>query len=319
MHVKAGLAGASIALSVLATALGGFVAFSPGQTLFSPLARVLDAYAPHLLLLGFVLGGLGWFLRARLAGGLAALIAMILGLWLTAAYLAVTSPGDPDARADLRVLWFNLREDNTTDPGTLLDALLASKADIVVLAEASFLAGALSEVFSFVSPCPGGNCGLLVATRQKSERFWRLSLNPVWEGRYAVIELGTPDGRLVFVSAVHLAKPWMSVVADVERARLTAQYNWFDGPVIAVGDFNMPPWSQPMRKILQDTGFQALRWQPATWPAHARGLRLPIDQVLLRGGPAIVSVRTFGSELGSNHLGIIADISLEPASAEADE
>ena len=92
----------------------------------------------------------------------------------------------------------------------------------------------------------------------------------------------------------------MSGIAEPELARLTAQLNWLDGPSVVVGDFNMPPWSRPMRGLLGDTGFRAIRGGPGTWPAStAAPLRLPIDHVLVRDD---VFEALFGERLYGDHL-----------------
>ena len=135
-------------------------------------------------------------------------------------------------------------------------------------------------------------------------------MNPVFQERYAVLDFEFPNVGPVFLSAVHLVKPWMTGISESEISRLAAQYNWFDGPVVAVGDFNMPPWSLPMRTILDETGFRAVRGQPGSWPVSAGTPRLPIDQVLVKSGPVVLEVDRFGEGLGSNHLGFIATVSL---------
>ncbi|MEM6483280.1 MAG: endonuclease/exonuclease/phosphatase family protein, partial [Pseudomonadota bacterium] len=109
----------------------------------------------------------------------------------------------------------------------------------------------------------------------------------------------------------HLVKPWFSGVSEPEIEKLVAQYNWLSGPSLAIGDFNMAPWSRPMRGILDQTGFRAVRGQPATWPAFPGPIRLPIDQLLVRDRVRVVNIETFGGHLRSNHLGIIADIAFK--------
>jgi endonuclease/exonuclease/phosphatase (EEP) superfamily protein YafD len=64
-----------------------------------------------------------------------------------------------------------------------------------------------------------------------------------------------------------------------------------------------------MRALLDDTGFRTVRFGPGTWPSDA-ALRLPIDHVLLRGDAGLAGMETLGADLGSNHLGIVADIVL---------
>ena len=168
----------------------------------------------------------------------------------------------------------------------------------------------LVSEFDFVSPCTPAKCEILVASRFKVRRSWQLQLNPIWQERYLVVEFESPEGESWFLSAVHLTKPWFSGVSESEIARLAAQYNWFEGPVVAVGDYNMAPWSLPMRNLLRNTGFRAIRGQPASWPVSLGPAGIPIDQVLVRGGTGVTGIRPFGEGLQSNHTGFVAGIAL---------
>jgi endonuclease/exonuclease/phosphatase (EEP) superfamily protein YafD len=227
-------------------------------------------------------------------------------------YREVARAVDPAAAADLSVLFFNAYAGNSEDGARIVEAAIATGADMLVFAEAGALVDdldALTAAYDFVSPCRGETCELLIATNLPVLRSWQLPLNAAWAERYAVTEVEVPGHGTVFIAAAHLSKPWLTGIAEAELARLEAQLNWLSGPSVVVGDFNMPPWSGPMRRLLDDTGFLTVRFGPGTWPSDA-ALRLPIDHVLLRGDAGLAGMETLGADLGSNHLGIVADIVL---------
>lgn len=299
-------AGAAALLAGMLIGLGAGASHVPTGHLLGPLARIVEVFAPWLL--GFGLGAAGcaglWGLRR--AGAALALLAGCAGLWLWQGYRAQTVPlatGAPEIEA----LFFNIEGQTEA-----LDAVLTRRADIVVLAEAEALVGALDPLraaYAFVSPCEVGNCELVVASNLPVTRFWQRALNRAWPARYAVAELDW-NGRPVFLAASHLVKPWMQGLAEPELAQLIAQVNWFDGPVFVLGDFNMPPWSRPMQQLLSETGVRASRAQPGSWPISGGMFRLPIDQILTRDGVDVVDIAPFGEDLGSNHRGFVAGLRL---------
>jgi endonuclease/exonuclease/phosphatase (EEP) superfamily protein YafD len=314
MNARAMFAGAAAALSLLAVATGIGAWALPTEVPGGPLARILDAGTPLFLGAGLLLAVLTVVSGAWRTGLLLALVCAGAAIAPITAYRDVTRPADPAAQSDLRVLFFNAMAQNGQPGSRIAEAAIATGADILVFAEAEPLMDArelLEAEFEFVSPCMGETCELLIATNLPVLRSWQLSLNPAWAERYAVLEVEVPDRGTLFVAAGHMAKPWMSGIAEAELARMTAQLNWLTGPSVVVGDFNMPPWSRPMRNLLQVTGFRTARASPATWPADAPAmLRLPIDHVLVRDEVALGAVESFGAGFGSNHLGLVADIVL---------
>jgi endonuclease/exonuclease/phosphatase (EEP) superfamily protein YafD len=312
-RTRSALGGAAAALAGLAVVVAVFAWSYPTTGALAPFARLLDALAPLLLLLGIALAAFAVVLGLRRVGLALILAAVVAGSIGLHAYRAVTVPRAGAETPDLRVLFFNAeyREGRTAD--RVVDAILEADADIVILAEALEVVpgrARLEAAYGFVSPCSAAECELLVASRVPVRRFWRLRLNPAWPARYAVAEIELATGASLFLSAVHLVKPWMSGIAESEVENLTAQYAWLEGPVVAVGDFNMTPWNRPMRRLLEATGFRALRGQFGTWPASLGVAGSPIDQVLVRDGVRVTAIRPFGQDLTSNHLGFVADLSV---------
>ena len=283
----------------------------PTGHVLAPLARIFDAFSPWFLGFGLMAAAVAVLLGLRRVGLGLALMAGLSGLVLWAGTRAQSVPTVPGP-AEVRVLFFNVEIGN--DAGDqILTAALASGADILVFAEARPLAAGLDRLraaYGFVSPCDPDACELLVASNLEIRRTWELQFTPAWPARYRVLELDWPGAEPVFLAVSHLVKPWMSGLAEPELAQLGAQLDWLEGPSLVVGDFNMPPWSRPMRTLLDETGFRAVRGQPGGWPVWGGPVRLPIDQLLLRDGVAATAVTGFGAGLGSNHLGFVADLRL---------
>lgn len=313
LNLRSSLAGVCLTLAVLAFGMVAFTQFTSPAHPLSALAHVLDAFAPWLLGLGAVLAGLAAILGARWIGSALILGAAVGGALFYLDYRDVTHPLLRAGDGDFSVLFFNARADNAVAADTIVDAALATDADVVVFAEAAAVRPALDRLraaYRFVSPCDVQVCEILIATNMTVLRSWREDLNAAWPGRYVVVEFETSGGRRGYLGAVHMVKPWMSGIAEPERARLGAHLRWFDGPVAVVGDFNMAPWSRSMRDMLRATGFRALRGQPASWPVNPGLPVLPIDQVIMRAKMRVDDIRSFGAGLGSNHLGFVADLSL---------
>lgn len=307
-------AGALAALAALALIVGAGAALVPSESPIGPIARILDSLAPWLLAVALVLALGSAALGARMAGAVLALGAVVAGGVLATGHRALSLPLAPDRSADLSVLFFNAFKENTTDPAVIVRAAQETGADLIVFTEAEVLRDALpllAESHRILTPCPPEDCQLLIATRLDVRRSWTLTLNPIWDDRYGVVELSLPGEsgeHGLFIAAAHLVKPFFTGVAEEELARLTAQLDWLEGPALAVGDFNAAPWSRPLRQVLSETGFAALRWPTGTWPAAAGGAGVPIDQALVAGGVRLVSVEAFGAGLGSNHRGLLLGV-----------
>lgn len=287
--------------------------YVPTSTVLGPMVRILDSLSPWFLLLALGLSvSIVTFGSWRL-GGVLGLVSLGAMAQFAVEHRSLSVPTQPDTPPDLRVLFFNALASNTTSGSDIVSAILKADPDVVVIAEPRAVRPAvqmMAEAYSFVSPCKDETCHLLVASKIAPTRFWRMALGSGEVKRYAVMELSTEDDKSVFLAASHLAKPWLSGISEAELGRLRAQYNWFEGPVVAVGDFNAAPWSFPMRDILRSTGMRGVRLPPATWPVAAGRFGLPIDQILVRDGPHVTKVLGFGADLGSNHLGVLADIAL---------
>lgn len=309
--MKSHLTGALVILAIQLFLAGVVFRFVPTTAFIAPVARVLDNLAPWFLGLALLMSVLTVAAGSRRTGIVLASLSLAGGLHLYIDHRSVSLPALSRETPDMRIVFFNALGDNSASGPKILSAISSLDPDVWAIAERAAMEpvlGEIKETYPFVSPCEEDGCALLVASKVNPRRFWQLNLNDSWEKRYAVAEIEIAEGKSVFIAASQIAKPWLSGISEPEIARLTAQYSWFDGPVVAVGDFNATPWSFPLWRLLQGTKMRALRRPPSTWPSNAGRFGLPIDQVLVGGGARVVHVRTFGDDLGSNHLGVVADI-----------
>ncbi len=306
-------AGACAVLAALALAAGALARHVPTPAALGPLARMTDSLAPWLLAGAALAAVATATLGLRRMGA-----ALTLGALVAAGSLALEQHRQgrslaPDRPTDLRLLHLNALADDGARAGAIIDAVLAEDADVVVVLEARAIRPALDrlrDAYPYVSPCDADTCEIVIASRTVPTRVWQLQLNPAWPPRYAVAEIELAPGRRVFVAASHLVKPWYGGLAVSEAAQLAAQWAWFEGPVIAVGDFNAAPWSGPLRHVAATSGLRPLRRPPATWPVGMGPLGLPIDLAFTGNGAEITGIRRFGAGLGSNHAGFVAGIAL---------
>ena len=280
--------------------------------------RILDNLRPHVLgvtLIGAVtLAVLGM----RRVAGLAVLCVVIGSVWMVVDHRARVAPALPEGGETLRVLWFNMLHENGTPTEELVQALRASDADLIVLAEATPMAGILpkfADLYPHRAGCTGvDRCQLAILSRYPIGplSFEGSAFGPE---RLARFPLKLPGGAHPMIVAVHRIKPWYLGLTD-------AGDEWVDAvlggprarPLIMMGDFNATPWSRRMTTLQRDHDLSHVRWPIATWPTRAGGFGLPIDHVLLRGPVGFDDIAPWGSELGSNHRGLLADLRVGPNS-----
>ncbi|MEM9432647.1 MAG: endonuclease/exonuclease/phosphatase family protein [Pseudomonadota bacterium] len=311
--LRAKFAGAFALMALLLVVMAALAGSAPTASPVGPIARILDSLTPWMLALSLCFSLLAFGFGARWFAGALATLSLAIGGWGYLEHRRLSLPALPDAQIDTRVMFFNVFYENRAFSDRIVTEILAHEPDVVVIAEAEAMQpslGRLRENFAFVSECTNDNCELIIASKTVPIRSWKLRLNPVWQERYAVAELRASDGRPYFLSVAHLAKPWLSGVAEPELARVGAQFDWLPGPAVVVGDFNAAPWSLPIRELLHQTRFKGLRWPLGTWPARFGRFGVPIDQVLVHEGARVVSIAPVGAGLNSNHRGFVVDIAL---------
>ena len=308
------LLGLLVPLVVALEAVAGLGRFVPDVDQFlSTNLRMLEHPAPQLLVLALVLsvavGGLG----ARRTGVVLALLALLAGAGIVRDYRAMRGPvatGD----GDLRLLWFNVWGETATSPERIVAAIRASGADVVMLAEAAPLraaAAGLADLYPYRLGCAeAGPCGLLLLSRV-----------PVGQGRFNDFPSGpdrmvrgllaVPGHGTVALAGIHETKPWYLGLTGGESEAVRWGLRWNKAlPMVVAGDFNAAPWSLRMRRLQREHGLGFAVWPVPTWPVPAGRFGVPIDHVMVRGGPAIIRLLPWGADLGSNHRGLIAEITL---------
>ena len=291
--------------------LAGFARYLPDSSIFQAVGRVSDSIAPHLLAVVTVLALLVLLLGARRFG-----ILLILGACVAFAghfyqHFERTTPMLEEARVDLRLLWFNMFSDNDVGTEAIVDGLLGSDADVIILAESErmvFHLSKLQEAYPHQLGCTQ-ICQVLILSKIPFNEARQGQLSIMSPERFARVDLTTSAGPVTIIGA-HLNKPWFDEFSTDEAHNLAHRVEEIDAPLVLVGDMNSAPWSRRMAHFHQDTGWKFALFPPATWPASAGAYGVPIDNALVGGGAQFVSLEAWGHDMGSNHLGLLAKISL---------
>ena len=164
----------------------------------------------------------------------------------------------------------------------------------------------------------------IVAPRQDNFGIALFSRQPFDEAR--VVELGeshvptivarlTRDGRPITDVGTHPLPPARSALAAERNRQLDAVAefaNGLPGEVILMGDLNLSPWSPCFGDLLRESRLADSRVgfgiQP-TWPAGFPLMLTPIDHLLVSEGLTVLD-REVGSEIGSDHLPVVATIAV---------
>ena len=306
------LAGMFAGPALLLLGLAASARYLPDSSIFQMVGRIADSVAPHLLVVVFAMALIVAILGARW-------IASVLILGISAALLGHAwmhfqrvEPLAEDAPVHLRVLWFNMFGDNDLETKEIVSGLSESDADIIVLAEAERMINRLSEMreeYPYQLGCTQ-RCQVLVLSRLPFEGARQGRLSVMSPERYGRVVVRTEAG-LVTVVGAHLNKPWFDEFSTDEAHRLAHRLEAVSGPVVMVGDMNAAPWSRRMVHLHKDTDLHFAPHPPATWPSIAGEYGVAIDNAMVGGGARFVNLEAWGQDMGSNHLGLLADITLD--------
>ncbi len=305
-------AGALAALAGLAIGAASFARTLPDTAALQALGRTLDSLAPHLLAVGLVFClGLA-LLGARRSAALLTGAAVLSGATLIVTHRGLSLPMLPAEPAAVRVLWFNMWHENAQDPARVAQAIRESGADLAVISEANRLRPALPDLARTYPHQLGclEQCQMVLLSKHPLTDAQLRRLSVASPERFGRVTLATDQGPVTVVAA-HLLKPWFDKLAVWEADRLTRRLADIDGPVVLMGDMNAAPWSRRMTRLAGDTGMRFAPVPPATWPSGAAWLGVPIDNMLVGGGARFVQLQAWGAGAGSNHLGLLADITLQ--------
>jgi endonuclease/exonuclease/phosphatase (EEP) superfamily protein YafD len=92
---------------------------------------------------------------------------------------------------------------------------------------------------------------------------------------------------------------------------------------ILAGDLNATPWSAASARVAEASGMTPAGPTGPTWlyrmlPEFLRFAGLPIDRIFAKGDVVIHSVNTLEA-VGSDHLPVLVEFSLEAAGPEAED
>lgn len=267
--------------------------------------------------MGFAFGGRRgrWPLVAVGLAGAGAALALI-GPELTR---PIRPPVAADSPRRLRIVQLNAWEENR-DPQRAVVWLDASGADVVALEEAAlpFRSALMARGFA----CKSGSDDTAVCSRGLRSAPTFPIPAPAWP-TFPVFARQTfvmPGARGTFtVVATHMTWPnlrkfWPQRGAFVGLMRAQSSRR-----LIVAGDFNLTPWSRPLREVDRGMGLERRDRAIPTWPARRR-LRghliallpvLPIDHLYAGAGWRTVRIYR-GPDVGSDHYPVVADLALEP-------
>jgi len=249
----------------------------------------------------------------RIAGVAAAGLA--LNVWpMYGTLFGPTTPPAADGRA-VRVVAFNVQVGNANLAGiaTYLDSL---EPDVVVLEEVTSasverLVPLLPWLAHHFVAVEEGVRGVLILSRWPLIAPQFVTSGGVMYGARADIDLGDRQFRLY---GVHLNWPVVLAAERGRNAQLVAlghELAECRGACVAVGDFNVTPWSSHFRDVIKDTGVRDCAagrgWLPTWNSGLPSAFRIRIDQCLASGAMGVGDVQVGKSE-GSDHFATINDL-----------
>jgi len=308
-----------------------------------PLASVAEHFALQVLMGALVLGVLALLLRRWRWLSVVIAVALIQA-WTIHPYWpqvaragnsAMAAPADNTKTGDeIKIISLNVwvRSERYEE---VRQYLADSKADVIGLIEVtprwkSELAP-LAALYPYRVDCVGELPGCQEILLSKHP-FTRSGAAPIdgklpfltWAELAPVGDRGAPP---VTIAVAHLSRPLVEdrgrtyppMVLDAglpnltqtEQAdSLTQRLRAFGPDLIVMGDFNAAPWSRVQQALRQDTGLDNRGYLAPSWPSWAPGfVRLPIDHVMTRGQPRLLSFGP-GPDVGSDHLPVEAVVAL---------
>ncbi|MCA8881935.1 MAG: endonuclease/exonuclease/phosphatase family protein [Rhodobacteraceae bacterium] len=279
-------------------------------------ARMFESPGPQILAASLIPIALIAIVGARRIAAACLALALLCGGGLVVEQWRAGLPLVPTASADLRLVWLNANFRNPLPPERIVDAIRASGADLVMLAESKKVGphlDSLSDLYPYRAGCIE-TCEISVLSRYPIDNLVVRGPGNAWKERLFLFGLTVPGKAPVTIVALHMSKPWFYGIIDQEIDTVEEEVRKRPGPMVLAGDLNSAPWSLRLHWLRWLAGLRPPTRPVPTWPDEAGPLGIPIDHVLVRGGPRIVSIAPWGADLGSDHRGLIAELSLPPAS-----
>tara|TARA_A100001391_G_scaffold92577_3_gene61203 strand:- start:1694 stop:2641 length:948 start_codon:yes stop_codon:yes gene_type:complete len=279
----------------------------PGQSLLQSLQ----------LHMGVGLLGLALLLalaKARWRAGLVVAMAVFAAghvMWRVAAQYEGRGPLQGlEREAGFTLLSFNVLNSNDRHD-ELADYIAGSGADFAFIMEAGRLRQhfeQLEAVYPYRVGCEQGTpCDLLMLSKLPLDNAEIRSLGNIHPNRMIVAQTEIGGEALTLVAA-HLTKPYFDDAGIFEARRLTRQLAAIEGPLVLAGDFNSAPWADAIDDLVHGANLLPPPRYSATWPTELGPLGIPIDHVFSRAPVIIDRIEALPDPLGSNHLGLIAEL-----------
>lgn len=213
----------------------------------------------------------------------------------------------------IRVLSFNILNSNYENGAAITEFIKGSGADIVMVMESSPLFDHLSDLAT-VYPAREGcgeaqTCDLMLLSKTPLTDAQMHDLGPTWRNRLITAKT-VVDGKPFTAVAAHMVKPYFDWASVGEAHTLLRILGNIEGPLVLSGDFNAAPWSDNIEWLVRDGRLVTAGTYPATWPVALGPLGVPIDNMFTRDGLFIDSIRSLDDSMGSNHRGLIAELSI---------
>lgn len=308
-----------------------------------PLADVAEHFALQILLAAAILGGLALALRRwrwlSVIGGVA-----FIQVWTIHPYwptpTAMAAPAANETR--LKLVSLNVWYHNQNMPA-VVDYLRDANADVVGLVEVRDRMlpelAALNEIYPYRLECVSVAriCQELLLSKYPFTASGKGRIN----GELPVLVWGEirpmPQAPPVTIAVTHLAWPFKKIRAPIDSTgadptlnpqhqslpkglprlvqteqalTLTGALDRLSSNLVLMGDFNMAPWSRTQQYLRRATGLDNQGNLVPSWPSWAPAfMRLPIDHVMTRGNPHILTLAA-GPDVGSDHRPVEAVIAL---------
>lgn len=308
-ELRGGLTAFALVLSGLLV-LASYDFGIPGQALLQSLRFHLAATMLGLVIVLFVSGT--WY-RGVLFLAVFALSAGH-GAWIVyTQQQARMAVAEQTSRPLLRMLSFNLLQTNFGNGRQIADFIIGSGADLVLVMEGAPVApfaAELAQTYPYRSKCAAsGPCDLYLLSKTPLMGDRTLTIGQVWPNRL-VVATTIIGGETINIVGAHMAKPYFDNFAEEEAWNIRQVIGRTQGPLVLAGDFNAAAWSHNIDRLARTTKLIPPPSYPATWPIRLGPLGVPIDNMWTRGPLFIASIRALDDSMGSNHRGIMAELSL---------
>ena len=262
-------------------------------------------------------------LRKKLILSVTAAVFIVPNLWAITTDVFPESNNDVSGGSSFRVVSINVRASNTQYSQVLRSARDIDP-DLLLLLELTdswhHEATRLESAYPFAHYYPrSDNYGIALLSRHP---VVNAELIRVGSSDLPLLHAGLEiDGVRVDFIGVHLQWPLGKSRTDERNSQLRALGDLLanaDVPTIVAGDFNTTPWSDSFQAMISESGGERLSYGHGfspTWPTFLPPFLIPIDHIVVSSDLQITA-KFSGSDVGSDHLPLVADIRFRQTKSE---